>query len=443
MLALVLALSLSQADPRHELGWRMQAFERAWSEEASREKRAEVIPAWEKATQAFFAGRAGEAARALDEGRRRLLAERPSWADGLALTPEVRLFERERSTLTLELAAFYPVEAPARFELRRTDGSWRVTVESLPWSGQVPLEPGAAGALRLGFELVLGAELVARREVALARVERLEERLDALESWCAGEGSGPGLLRATVRGTHARLEELAWEGAGETFVDGARLLAGAEEIVTHGTLPRGTEHLWYRIDGRDVPLRVRMPAVRPGERVPLVLALHGAGGSENLFFEGYGNGAIVPLVEERGWALVAPRLAFEAPPELEALVLGLSHDLPIDPARVVLVGHSMGAMLATSAVNARPGAFRGAALIAGAGSPAALETWRDFPLFLATAEHDFARRGVERLRDELIAADATRLTYRLVPTSEHLTVVGEALPAVFEFFDHVLAERAR
>jgi len=444
MLALLLAAVLPQADPRHELGWRMQAFERAWSAEASRERRAEVIAHWERATQGFFAGRHGEAGRALDEGRRRILREEPSWSDALALVPEVRLLEVGQSTLALELSAFYPVELPESFELRLASSDWRTTVAALPWSGEVPLPGGAEGPLVLAFELHAAGAPDALRAVSLARVERLEERVDALADGLEAEGSGPALLRATVRGLHARLEELAWGAEGETFVDGAQLLASAEEIVAHGRLPAALEQLWLPLGGQDLALRARIPSVAAGRRVPLVLALHGAGGSENLFFEGYGNGAIVDLASERGWALVAPRLAFDAPPDLAALVTGLAHELPIDPERVVLVGHSMGAMLASSALNAQRSAFRGAALVAGAGGgPRPPEAWRDFPLFLATAERDFARGGVERLRDTLVASGATRLTFRLYPASEHLTVVGEALPDVLAFFDEVLGAQPR
>ena len=47
-----------------------------------------------------------------------------------------------------------------------------------------------------------------------------------------------------------------------------------------------------------------------GKPLPLVIALHGAGGSENMFFDAYGNGKIVDLCRKRGWLLVAPRLSF-------------------------------------------------------------------------------------------------------------------------------------
>lgn len=436
MLALLLASPVLQADPRHELGWRMQAFERDFRAETSHERRSQVLVHWERATQAFFAGRHDQAARALDEGRRQLAGEELAWSDGLALTPEARLIDGARTEVTLELTAFYALEVPASFELALHGSAWRAEVTSLPWSGAVPLEPGTA--LPLEFELRVGGAAVAHRAVSLACAAELEARVDAFAEWIEDEGRGPGLLHATARGLHARLEELTWSGAGETFVDGARLLAAAEHLVEHRTLPEGLEHLWLELAGVPVPVRLRCPQVEPGERVPLVLALHGAGGSENLFFEGYGNGAILGLAAERGWAVVAPRLAFEAPPDLEALVQALAHDLPIDPQRVALVGHSMGALLATGALRARPTAFRAAALIAGAGSLQPVESWRTFPLFLATAEQDFARGGVERLRDELGAGGAERLTFQLYPACEHLTVVGQALPDVFRFFDRAL-----
>ena len=54
-------------------------------------------------------------------------------------------------------------------------------------------------------------------------------------------------------------------------------------------------------------VRVQVPRdMKKGQSVPLVLALHGAGGSENMFFDGYGDGKVARLCAERGWLLAAP-----------------------------------------------------------------------------------------------------------------------------------------
>ena len=91
----------------------------------------------------------------------------------------------------------------------------------------------------------------------------------------------------------------------------------------------------------------------PGWRVQGV-AFHGVGGSENMFFESYGHGAIVDRCRERGWLLVAPKsTAFGGSPALE-IVDELARIYPVDLKRVMLVGHSMGAGQAVAAASKMP-----------------------------------------------------------------------------------------
>ena len=73
---------------------------------------------------------------------------------------------------------------------------------------------------------------------------------------------------------------------------------------------------------------------------PLVIALHGAGGSENMFFDTYGAGKITALCAKRGWHLVSPRVSGRFPAQL---LESLSKVWNIDSSRVFIVGHSMGA----------------------------------------------------------------------------------------------------
>ncbi len=61
-----------------------------------------------------------------------------------------------------------------------------------------------------------------------------------------------------------------------------------------------------------VPVRLRIPSdesAKSGSKVamPVLFLMHGAGGSENMFFETYGAGGAVQAALDRGWLVVAPR----------------------------------------------------------------------------------------------------------------------------------------
>lgn len=442
---LLVFVPLARTDPRYELGWRLKALERA-SSAASDDGRARALAARDEATRAFFAGRTGETARALDVARARLAGEPSPWHDALALVPEARLVDAGVSELEVELVALYEAPRPARFELRL--GSWSHAVETLPARVRVPLVPGA-GERELDLELVPldAGDPRGRRTVRVSAAPELEERLLALGAGLAGR-AGDTLELATARALHELCEALAWGATGETDLAGAELLAQAEACLAaaragerwEGAGAPGERRLWLPLADRALPVRLFVPERR--EPTPaLVLALHGAGGSENLFFEGYGAGVSVTACAARGWILVAPRLAPDSVLDVPALLDALAARLVFERTRVFVVGHSMGALQAGAALDAAPiGTFRAAALVAGGSAVRRPEVWRELPVLLAAGEHDFARGGVEALRDRLNAADMRGARFVLYPNTEHLGVVGSALPDVFTFFDAARSE---
>ena len=161
---------------------------------------------------------------------------------------------------------------------------------------------------------------------------------------------------------------------------------------------------------------------------PLVIAFHGAGGSENMFFDAYGAGAIVRRCRELGWVLVAPRGGMT---DAAAAVAELTRCLPIDPKRVHLVGHSMGAANAAAAAAQIPD-LAGVALLGGGGGIRG--RWAAIPTFLGAGSADFGLSGVRNTQKILERQNLARLVMREYPDVEHLAVVAVALPDVFDFF---------
>jgi predicted esterase len=228
----------------------------------------------------------------------------------------------------------------------------------------------------------------------------------------------------------------------EFLSDQAELAAACERDVAAleaGTSPfvgRRDEH-WRTVSADAVPIPVRVIAP-PGDRLPLVIALHGAGGDESMFFSGYGNGLLQRLAVERGFVAVTPFTpTFMASPLfLDAIVEEMARCHSIDRGRILLLGHSLGAGATGSITALRPAVPAAIACLAGPtpvpAKPLAAGEWP--PILACVAELDGVipavsiRRGIEAGRTR--GADITERPY---PDEGHTLVVGTCLPEVIDF----------
>jgi predicted esterase len=463
-IAVVLILApVAGAQPeRYELGHRLRSFENAWEKQTDAEARKRAIEPLLQATTAFFSGRLGEAGKSLDEGRFALESDQPPspakrWATAQYVTVPRRLLDVRDDKLEFQVGSFYHVnsEPPAKFEIRPR----LVTADGKKVIAQVspsrPLDESSKDVLvwkdapvgdhRLRVEFVVDGVVLAATEQTVSLVEDLRNRLKTLkglpheDAYRNIEGQTFGELRRLT-------QSLADGKTLETDYPAARLLteAGAlPEAIRRGenyyAWPKAGQ-FWMRIaaGGNKETVRAFIPDnLAKDHPVPLVIALHGAGGSENMFFEGYGAGKIVRLCQERGWILVAPRLsAFAAPVKTETLIAELANRWPIDPKRVFLVGHSMGTMQAIQTGLRIPDKVAGVAALGG-GQKIDAEPLINLPVFVGVGERDFLVRGVRTLHDSLTAAEVKTIVYREYPDLEHLVIVQQALPDVFAFFDGI------
>jgi dienelactone hydrolase len=179
---------------------------------------------------------------------------------------------------------------------------------------------------------------------------------------------------------------------------------------------------------------VRVEGAQRDGKTPLtcVVALHGAGGSENLFCEGHG--ALAPkLAAQKGWLLISP---LNGP--TDDLLEKLSAWHPIDKSRVVTVGHSMGAANATAWAARKPEQLRAVAALGGGGRAGKGEVWQKLPYFVGVGDKDFALKSAKSLAEALGQAGNPSVTLKIYPGLEHLTVVQACLVDVFAFFDQAL-----
>ena len=309
-------------------------------------------------------------------------------------------------------------------------------------------EGGGPGDLTLRLKTTLDGKSVATVAVQVSTLLNLSDMLNAVTTLdrplqSADLSRSPaGIERATFRDHGRQLKSLADGEVPETDVPAARL---AEECawIVFGSL---FDSHWpgdFRVTvptakDRYTPCRLLVPSKLDEKKpVPLVVALHGAGGSENLFFEGYGNGRTVKECEKRGWLLVAPAAAAcSAAPRRSRRSLRSSASVTRSTReRVFLVGHSLGAAQAVELVQQHPGRFAAAACLGGGGRVRKPEAFAELPLFVGVGSKDFALRGAKALHKSLAAAGAKRATFREYPDLEHLLIVREALPDVFAGFD--------
>ena len=410
----------------------------------------------EKLTQQFFSFQFGEAARSFDLAGFALLTEdepAPSrqWAWSLYAVPEVRVLDGTAKELTVTIKQIYAVkgDVPKGLEVQLWFTDKQITTlrpDKFPVTVKVPLPPlGDFKGLdrKLYFMVEAGKEL-RHTAIGISQVADLKPRLAAMKKTVDGFETVDSIEKATARERSELLTDLAGGTVPETDLPAADLLANAEAMLDGKPFYTAAKpgQFWMSVPTgpkKATATRVYVPRGMDAKKpVPVVVALHGAGGSENLFFEGYGSGQIVTECRKRGWLLVAPRsgLAFGSAPPIPAILDELAKRYTLDFKRVFVVGHSMGAMQTVELVQKYPGKFAAAAALGGGGAVRDAKVFADLPLFVGVGEKDsLALSGARGLNKALTGAK--KLTYKEYPQIEHMAIVREALPDVFELFDRV------
>ncbi len=446
---------------RFELGQRTRALEFAWDAQPDVEARKRATINIKQAVTLFFALKLNEAAKNLDQARFALQSATPpsseaQWAESLFVLPEARLIDKTATTLGFTVDKFYSTTAEipkgAIMKLGISNaGKIKIIdfpITNLPIQAQLPLAflKVTDGDFALTAKIVVGGKMLTSSEQTISVVANLSPRIAALKQ--VTENSDPkntdGETAKLITGLLANLEQ---KKTLETNLPAARLLAETENVLKaqaakqsfYGNSKSGQYWLSLATAGTPIPVRMLAPAaVKQKKALPLVIALHGAGGSENMFFDTYGHGMITQLCEQRGWLLVSPRGTGMKPERVAEIIEAVAKLYPVDLKRVFVVGHSMGAGQTAAASNLMPEKF---AAVAALGGGQAIKTpsegVKKLPFFVGAGSEDFGLRGAKALNESLQQAEVKKNIFREYAGIEHLTIVQVALKDVFTFFDSV------
>jgi len=456
-LGLVLTPAFAQVD-RYELGLRLRAFERELALASDPLALRAAFVAMNDAVQSFFRMDLRGVALGVEAAHWQLQQTAPSpeerFARSLQMTLAARLLSTGEGTLQFTCKSVYPEPKPEGKKLQLLvailgiDKLPRisVTLDELPLNKELPLAHLPPGDHTLQWRICENGKDLVVREQGLSLAKDLDARLALLLERDQQTVERTTIEAATERHLTRMLQGMTKQRSEETILPGERLLRECEALakIAEATPYYQKERVgqfWLRVPTGKGTTTIRLvvppPVATATELIPLVLALHGAGGSENLFCDGYGDGAIVKLCAQRGFILCAPRVAGFGGSDLPALIETLATRYPIDRKHVFIIGHSMGAMATIEAVMQTPACFAAAAAISGGGVVKKSAALAKLPFFVAAGSADFGKGASEKLHQKLQAAGINS-SWHEYPDVEHLSIVQIALPDVFTFFDQQL-----
>jgi len=356
-----------------------------------------------------------------------------------------------------------PEEPPLVKDLGTFDGVSRDLRES-PFFFDVDLKDVADGPYLLSVEVSNQGQSIGSASLAIAIRKGVDDLAARLE---ADAAKAPEALRAEILFPVDRMANVNRGRLELRTFDPERDLAAAETVaaaVRSGKDPfagrTGDIRRHYRLDaaGEIIPYRTYVPTTYTGARsFPLIIALHGLGGTEDAFFDGYEK-KLPPLAESHGYIVAAPyrvdgsygwglgnapadpntkRTQDFSEQDVMQVLARMKQLYKIDHSRIYLMGHSMGAIGTWKIAPKYPDIWAAIAPFSGSGAPDTLERVRSVPEIIV---HGDADPTVNVAGSRTMAAKLKELgaefKYIEVPGGVHSDVVAPNMAAVIEFFDN-------
>jgi poly(3-hydroxybutyrate) depolymerase len=349
-------------------------------------------------------------------------------------------------------------------DLGTFDGVARDLRES-PFFIDLDVSDVADGPYLLAVDVLNGGDRIGTASLAVALRKGVDDLAARLE---AGAKRVPDGVRADILFPIDRMQNVNRGRLELRTFDPDKDLAAAEAIASAaagGTDPfagrTGDFKRHYVLDAAReiIPYHMYVPTSYNGSKAyPLIVALHGLGGTEDAFFDGY-NKVLPPLAESHGYIVAAPlgyrvdgsygwglgtapadpatrRTQELSEQDVLQVLQHVRQQYKIDENRIYLMGHSMGGIGTWKIAPKYPEIWAAIAPISGNGTPATLEKIRGVPEIIVHGDNDptvnvaGSRAMVAKLKEL-----GTDYKYIEVPGGLHSDVVAPNVAAIIEFFD--------
>jgi predicted esterase len=442
---------------RYQLGRRLTRFESEW-QSADPASRVRSTPKMLSAVSSFFSLRLDEAIVKLDEAwlavqsdTADVSAERISDA-GWFVSVRPLLLDREARSVSLSL-----LHQPLSAALPTSRTSFDLSVAILDTHGQQICErrwTSVANADQWNWELDTlpqgdyqvkaflhreseKTEVIANRFSVITDLEKKIEEVHRQASTRPAMGDTKSVTVQLIAkmiqgGGKGRIAES--DLPFEALLSDLEYLAVENNTVRELIASRPERSIWLQLGNGKSKQHIRLQTAEKPAGAPLVVAYHGAGGSENMFFESYGAGALIEQCRKNGWSVVSPRQSLTGlGMDLDLMLDELHSHLDFDTERVFLIGHSMGAAQAISQVSKYPSRVRGVAAIGGGGRPTKSDELTKIPFFVAAGEKDFGLPQA-KLLSKTLQSFGVNVDFREVKDVEHMVIVQATLDDAMAFF---------
>jgi poly(3-hydroxybutyrate) depolymerase len=357
-----------------------------------------------------------------------------------------------------------PQDPPVVKDLGTFDGVARDLRES-PFPFELDLHDVPDGGYVLVAEVNDQATSLGAAPLMIALKKGLDEVVGRLESDAV---KAPEALRAEILFPVDRMKNVNRGRLELRTFDPERDLAAAEAVATAvkaGKDPfagrTGDIRRHYTLDAAHeiLPYRTYVPTTYTAAKAfPLIIALHGLGGTEDAFFDNYEK-KLPPLAESHGYIVATPlgyrvdgsygwglgnapadpntkRTQDFSEQDVMQVLARVRQLYKIDDSRIYLMGHSMGAIGTWKIAPKYPDIWAAIAPFSGSGAADTLQRIRSVPEIIVHGDADptvnvaGSRAMVAKLKEL-----GTEFKYIEVPGGLHSDVVAPNIAAVIDFFD--------